>query len=117
MVLCFVEVVSGGYAMGRQCITSVCASFSTYYCLKMCDFTSMIFTVPLWGSEVANSKTEIHLTNTAVEVGMQSSYICDVTTSLIYSSCTQITKNVSRVSYIYMHFFVLKNCQGWLFSR
>ena len=66
--------------MGRQCITSVCASFSTYYCLKMCDFTSMIFTVPLWGSEVANSKTEIHLTNTAVEVGMQSSYICDVTT-------------------------------------
>ena len=31
----------------------------------------MIFTVPLWGSEVANSKTEIHLTNTAVEVGMQ----------------------------------------------
>ena len=31
----------------------------------------MIFTVPLWGSEVANSKTEIHPTNTAVEVGMQ----------------------------------------------
>ena len=38
---------------------------------QMYDFTSMIFTVPLWGSEVANSKTEIHLTNTAVEVGMQ----------------------------------------------
>ena len=38
---------------------------------EMYDFTSMIFTVPLWGSEVANSKTEIHLTNTAVEVGMQ----------------------------------------------
>ena len=32
---------------------------------------SMIFTVPLWGSEVANSKTEIHVTNTAVDVGMQ----------------------------------------------
>ena len=31
----------------------------------------MIFTMPLWGSEVANSKTEINLTNTAVEVGMQ----------------------------------------------
>ena len=31
----------------------------------------MIFTVPLWGSEVANSKTEIHLTNTAFEMGMQ----------------------------------------------
>ena len=31
----------------------------------------MIFTVSLWGSEVANSKTEIHLTNIAVEVGMQ----------------------------------------------
>ena len=38
---------------------------------QMYDFTSMIFTVPLWGSEVANSKTEIHLTNTSVEVGMQ----------------------------------------------
>ena len=24
----------------------------------------MIFTVPMWGSEVANYKTEIHLTNT-----------------------------------------------------
>ena len=38
MVLCFVEVVSGGYAMGRQCglsqfFRSACASFSTYYCL------------------------------------------------------------------------------------
>ena len=31
----------------------------------------MIFTLPLWSSDVANSKTEIHLTNTAVEVGMQ----------------------------------------------
>ena len=41
----------------------------------------MIFTVPLWGSEVANSKTEIHLTNTAGEVGMRCHiYICDVTT-------------------------------------
>ena len=29
----------------------------------MHDFTPMILTVPMWGSEVANSKTEIHLTN------------------------------------------------------
>ena len=36
----------------------------------------MIFTVPMWGSEVANSKTEIHLTNTASEV----TWACDVTT-------------------------------------
>ena len=28
----------------------------------------MIFTVPMWGFEVANSKTEIHLTNTPSEV-------------------------------------------------
>ena len=28
----------------------------------------MIFTVPVWGSEVANSKTKIHITNTASEV-------------------------------------------------
>ena len=38
---------------------------------QMYDLTSMTFTVPLWGSEVANSKTEIYLTNTAVEVGMR----------------------------------------------
>ena len=31
----------------------------------------MVFTVPLGGSEVANSKTEIHVTNTAGEVGMR----------------------------------------------
>ena len=37
----------------------------------MYHFTPINFTVPLWGSEVANSKTEIHLTNTAGEVGMQ----------------------------------------------
>ena len=30
----------------------------------MYDFTPTIFTVPMWGSEVANSKTEIHITNT-----------------------------------------------------
>ena len=36
----------------------------------------MIFTVPMWGSEVANSKTEIHLTNTPSEV----TWACDVTT-------------------------------------
>ena len=38
---------------------------------QMCNFTPMIFTVQLWGSEVANSKTEIHLTNTAGEVSMR----------------------------------------------
>ena len=42
----------------------------------MYDFTPMIFTVPMWGSEVAISKTEIHLTNTASEV----TWACDVTT-------------------------------------
>ena len=36
----------------------------------------MIFTVPMWGSEVASSKTEIHLTNTASEV----MWACNVTT-------------------------------------
>ena len=36
----------------------------------------MIFTVPMWGSEVANSKTEIHLTKTASEV----IWACNVTT-------------------------------------
>ena len=36
----------------------------------------MIFTVPMWGSEVANSKTEIHITNTASEV----MWLCNVTT-------------------------------------
>ena len=38
---------------------------------QMNDFMPMIFTVPMWGSEVANSKAEIHLTNTASEVGMR----------------------------------------------
>ena len=36
----------------------------------------MIFAVPMWGSKVANSKTEIHLTNTLSEV----TWACDVTT-------------------------------------
>ena len=62
--------------MGRQCGLSqfyqVCLCFFFNLLLsQMYDFTSMIFTVPLWGSEVTNSKTEIHFTNTAVEVGMQ----------------------------------------------
>ena len=34
----------------------------------MYDFTPMIFTVPMWGPEVTNSKTEIHLPNTTSEV-------------------------------------------------
>ena len=40
------------------------------------------FHVPLWGSEVATSKTEMHLTNTAGEVGMRCHIlrsICDDT--------------------------------------
>ena len=67
MALCFVEVVSGGYAMGRQCGLSqfyqvcLCFLFNLLLLSQMYDFTSMIFTVPLWGSEVANSKTEIHM--------------------------------------------------------
>ena len=28
----------------------------------------MIFAVPMWGSEVANSETEIHLTNTPIYI-------------------------------------------------
>ena len=35
----------------------------------------MIFAVPMWGSEVTKSKTEIHLTNTPSEV----TWACDVT--------------------------------------
>ena len=42
----------------------------------MYDSTPMIYTVPMWGSEVANSNTEIHLTDTASEV----TWACDVTT-------------------------------------
>ena len=37
----------------------------------------MIFTVSMWGSEVANSKTEIYITNTASDEVMWS---CNVTT-------------------------------------
>ena len=36
----------------------------------------MIFTVPMWGSEVVNSKTEIHLTNTTSEAMR----VCNVAT-------------------------------------
>ena len=36
----------------------------------------MILAVPMWGSEVANCKTEIRLTNTPSEV----TWACDVTT-------------------------------------
>ena len=39
------------------------------------DCTLVIFAVPMWGSEFANSKTEIHLTNTPSEV----TWACDVT--------------------------------------
>ena len=35
----------------------------------------MIFAVPMWGSEVAKSKTEMHLTNAPSEV----TWACDVT--------------------------------------
>ena len=53
--------------MGRQCGLSqfyqVCLCFLFNLLLsQMYDLTSMIFAVPLWGSEVANSKTEVHLT-------------------------------------------------------
>ena len=70
-----------GTVFRRGRLRRVCDGSAVYHiCLcflfnlllsQMCDFTSMIFTVPLWGSEVANSKTEMHHTNTAVEVGMQ----------------------------------------------
>ena len=62
-------------------------AISTYLCLyslspsllaQMYDFTPMIFTVPMWGSEVAYSKTEIHLTNTTSEV----MWACNVTTTI-----------------------------------
>ena len=36
----------------------------------------MVFAVPMWGSDVANSKTEIHLTNTPSEM----TWACDVIT-------------------------------------
>ena len=38
----------------------------------------MTFAVPMWGSEVAKSKTEIHVTNTPSEV----TWACDVTTTI-----------------------------------
>ena len=37
----------------------------------MYDFTPLIFTVPMWGSEVAYFMTEIHLTKTAGELSMR----------------------------------------------
>ena len=42
----------------------------------MYDFTPIICTVPMWGPEVANSKTEIHLTDIASEM----MWACNVTT-------------------------------------
>ena len=42
----------------------------------MYDYTPVVFTVPMWGSEVVNSKTEIHITNAAGEV----MWSCNVTT-------------------------------------
>ena len=42
----------------------------------MYDFRVGVSTVLLWGSEVANPKAEIHLTNTPSEV----TWACDVTT-------------------------------------
>ena len=62
--------------MGRQCglpqFNQVCQCFLFNLLLsQMYDFTSMIITMSLWGSEVAKSSTEIHLTNTAFEVGMK----------------------------------------------
>ena len=69
--------------MGRQCGLPQCDQI--FLCFLFIIIVSNVrfhandFTVPLWGSEVANSKTEIHLTNTAGEVSMRC-YICDVTT-------------------------------------
>ena len=40
-------------------------------------FTSTIFAVPMWGFEVTNCKTTIHVTNTDDEV----TWICYVTTT------------------------------------
>ena len=63
MVLCFVEVVSDGYAMGRQCglpqfqQTCLCLLFNLLLS-QMYDFTPTIFTAPLWGLEVAHFKTD-----------------------------------------------------------
>ena len=62
--------------MGQQCgltqFHQICLCFLFNILLsQMYDFTPIIFTVPLWGFEVANSQTEIHLTNTAGGVGMQ----------------------------------------------
>ena len=72
-----------GSVVYRNFIRSACLCFLFNLLLsQMCDFAPMTFTVPLWGSEVANSKTEILFTNTAGEVGMQCHIlrICDVTT-------------------------------------
>ena len=59
----------------RNFTMSACASF-TRSISYMYDYTPMIFTVSTWDSEVANSKTEIHITNTAGEVV----WSCNVTT-------------------------------------
>ena len=70
-----------GTVFRRGRLRRVCDGSAVYHvCLcflfnlllsQMSDFMPMILTVPLWGSEVANSKTDIHLTNTAGEVGMR----------------------------------------------
>ena len=68
-----------GSVVYRNFSISVCASFSHYCCLIYTIFLlSMLFTVtvPMCGSEVTKSNTEIHLTNTPSEVA----WACDVTT-------------------------------------
>ena len=70
--------------MGRQCGLSqfyqVCLCFLFNLLLSQkYDLTSMIFTVPLWGSEVTNSKTDTSYKYSR-RGGHAMSYIYDVTT-------------------------------------
>ena len=68
------------YVMGWQCGLPQFEHISLCFLVKsflsqMCDFTPMIFTLPIWGSKVDNSITEIHHTNTAGQVCMRC-HIC-----------------------------------------
>ena len=67
----------GDSALYRNLNIYICLYlFFTIFLSHIYDFTTMIFTVPMWGFEAANSKTEIDLTNTPSEV----TWAYDVTT-------------------------------------
>ena len=74
----FLHNIYSEYRLYIYIYISVCISFSHFFLSHIFDYTPTIFAVPMWGSEVANSKKEIHLTNTPSEVTW--AWACDVTT-------------------------------------